>query len=112
MGRVCRHEAIGARRTWYPDLIVVGIFAGSSKGDAARKLLSFTISNAISFVDNHYRTKHYATKRAICGYSIGGSSVAYALDNVENANLFSYFLLCSPAREAVADGSSCAVPKG
>ena len=91
--------AKSASRTWYPELIVVGVTPTVAL--APSEVIGFVAARLLSFVDNQYATKPYKEKRALCGAGLGGGAVLHALCTSEDAaRLIGHFLACGPATPA------------
>lgn len=96
--RVGRYTATLAERTWYPDLIVVGVTREHADVQKTWRTEPPTLSamkHAMAFVDGTYRTRPYADARALIGHGRSGDSVARALTD-EAAADFGHFLIGSP----------------
>jgi hypothetical protein len=100
--RIGKYTASLEQRSWYPDLIVVGIssdVAGATAvpelWNANRQVALSVVASAIEHVDATYRTQPYAGGRAIIGHGLGGDVLARALcdDALEG---FESYMIGSP----------------
>ena len=112
--RIGKCTATLAGRSWYPDFVVVGL---SSDGTAAEAnagrpaVISEACKRsgvveagfegelslqAIDVIDDAYRTKPFASGRALIGHGRAGGAVACALHNEEMRAHFGHYLIGSP----------------